>query len=230
MDQERVFFAIWMSDIFKEINDQRANLLFEKRLWQAGIVHICGVDEVGRGSLAGPVMACAVIFKKDFFHSEVVDSKLISAKKRHRLEQILINGALEWQIGLATPNEIDVFNIRQATFLAMRRAMNALRIRPDYALIDGEDLQCGICSSCGIIKGDQRSFTIAAASIIAKETRDRLMTNISQIHPAYRFEKNKGYGTKEHIEAIKTEGVSPHHRSTFLKKLFLEKNGNSKTK
>jgi ribonuclease HII len=135
---------------------------------------------------------------------------------------------LEWKIGLATPNEIDVLNIRQATFLAMRRAINALRIRPDYALVDGEGLQYGICSSSGIIRGDQRSFTIAAASIIAKETRDRLMTNLSQIHPAYRFEKNKGYGTKEHIEAILTEGVSPYHRSTFLRKLYGKTSDHSK--
>ena len=214
-----------MSDIIKKLNDQRTNLLFEERLWKAGIVNICGVDEVGRGSLAGPVMACAVIFEQGFFHSDVVDSKLVSAKKRQELEKILINGVLEWKIGLATPGEIDLLNIRQATFLAMRRAINALRVMPDYALIDGESLPNSICPSSGIVKGDQKSFTIAAASIIAKETRDRLMIETGQTHQAYKFEKNKGYGTKEHIEAILTQGVSPYHRTTFLKKLF-EKNSN----
>ena len=215
-----VFFIYQMSYIVRKENYQGTNLLFEERLWQAGIVHVCGVDEVGRGSLAGPVMACAVIFKKGYFNSEVVDSKLISAKKRQILEKILTGGALDWKIGLATAKEIDSLNIRQATFLAMRRAINALNIRPDYALIDGENLHNGICLSSGITRGDLKSFTIAAASIIAKETRDRLMIEISQSHPVYRFEKNKGYGTQEHIEAIMTQGVSPYHRNTFLKKLL----------
>jgi len=216
---QTVFFAIWMSDIIKKENDKSTNLLFEQQLWKTGIANICGVDEVGRGSLAGPVMACAVIFKKEFFHSHVVDSKLISAKKRQELEKILTNKALEWKIGSATVEEIDLLNIRQATFLAMRRAIIALNIKPDYALIDGEDLPNGLCPSSGIIKGDQKSFTIAAASIIAKETRDRLMIKTGQRYPAYKFEKNKGYGTKEHLDAILTHGITPHHRRTFLKKL-----------
>jgi ribonuclease HII len=212
-----------MSDNIRKVNDQRTNLHFEERLWQAGVVHICGVDEVGRGSLAGPVMACAVIFEQGFYHSEVVDSKLLSAKKRQLLEKILINAALDWKIGLSTAKEIDFLNIRQATFLAMRRAINALRVRPDYALIDGENLQNGTCPSLGIIKGDQKSFTIAAASIIAKETRDRLMKKSALSHTAYKFEKNKGYGTKEHIEAILSQGVSPYHRESFLTKLLGKK-------
>ena len=174
-----------MLDIIRKQNDHTTNLLFEERLWKAGIVNICGVDEVGRGPLAGPVMACAVIFEKGYFHPEVTDSKQISAKKRQNLEKILINNALEWKIGLATPHEIDLLNIRQATFLAMRRAISALRVIPDYALIDGESLPDCICPSLGIIKGDQKSFTIAAASIIAKETRDRLMIEIGRAHPAY---------------------------------------------
>ena len=212
-----------MSDIIRKEYNQKTNLIFEERLWQSGIIHICGVDEVGRGSLAGPVMACAVIFEKSFYNSEVVDSKLISAKKRQILENILVHEALDWKIGLATAREIDYLNIRQATFLAMRRAINALKIKPDYVLVDGENLPKCFCSSSGIIKGDQKSFTIAAASIIAKHRRDTLMIEKSQMYPAYRFDKNKGYGTKEHIEAIVANGESSYHRETFLKK-FIRKN------
>jgi len=208
-----------MSDIIRKLNNQGTNLLFENRLWQAGVVHVCGVDEVGRGPLAGPVMACAVIFEREFFHSDVTDSKLLSVKKRQILEKILTGEALEWKIGLATAAEIDYLNIRQATFLAMRRAINALSIQPDYALIDGENLPNGKCLSSGIIKGDQRSFSIASASIIAKETRDRLMARIGEDYPVYGFQKNKGYGTQEHIKAILNHGPSPYHRKTFLTKL-----------
>jgi ribonuclease HII len=211
-----------MSDSIKKELYQGTNLIIEERLWQAGFHHVCGVDEVGRGSLAGPVMACAVIFEKGYYKSDVVDSKMISSKKRNILEQVLVSEAVEWKVGLATEKEIDYLNIRQATFLAMRRAINALKIIPDYALVDGERLPNGICSSLGIIKGDQKSFTIAAASIIAKERRDALMIEKSQIYPAYRFEKNKGYGTKEHIEAILREGDSSFHRETFLKKLSVK--------
>lgn len=199
---------------------EKANLIFEKRLWQAGLHHVCGVDEVGRGSLAGPVLACAVIFKRGFIHPDVIDSKLLSAKKRNILEQILVNEATEWKVGLATAREIDYLNIRQATFLAMRRAISALNISPDYLLVDGEKIPNGICPSSGIIKGDQKSFTIAAASIIAKQRRDTLMIEKSLIYPAYCFEKNKGYGTQEHIEAIVSEGGTSFHRETFLKKLI----------
>jgi ribonuclease HII len=209
-----------MQDVFIKEDYQQTNLFFEKRLWRAGIIHVCGVDEVGRGSLAGPVLACAVIFKKDYFHSEVSDSKLLSSRKRNILEQVLIREAIEWKIGLATVKEIDYLNIRQATFLAMRRALNALKKLPDYVLVDGENLPKGNCPSSGIIKGDQKSFSIAAASIIAKQRRDALMIEKSEIYPAYRFEKNKGYGTQEHIKAIVSEGETSFHRKTFLKKLI----------
>jgi ribonuclease HII len=167
-------------------------------------------------------MACAVIFEKDYFRSDVVDSKLISSKRRRILEMILVSEAIDWKIGIATANEIDYLNIRQATFLAMRRAINSLKISPDFALVDGERLPNGICPSTGIIKGDRVSFTIAAASIIAKEQRDALMIEKSRTYPEYRFEKNKGYGTKEHIEAILSNGDSSFHRETFLKKLSVK--------
>jgi ribonuclease HII len=211
-----------MSYSIKEGSYQGTSLNHEERLWQTGIRHICGVDEVGRGSLAGPVMACAVIFRRGYFNSEVVDSKQLSPKKRNNLEQILVGEAVDWKIGLATAKEIDFLNIRQATFLAMRRAINALNITPDYALVDGEKLPNGFCSSTGIVKGDRISFTIAAASIIAKERRDALMIEQGLIYPAYKFEKNKGYGTKEHIEAIISEGDSSFHRGSFLKKLSVK--------
>ena len=198
---------------------QTTNLKFEERLWQAGLSHICGVDEVGRGSLAGPVIACAVIFRRGYYNSEVVDSKLISSKKRNNLEKTLIADAIEWKIGQASEREIDYLNIRQATFLAMRRAINSLRIKPDFALVDGEKVPTAICPSTGIVKGDQISFTIAAASIIAKQRRDVLMIKKNKLYPSYRFDKNKGYGTQEHINAILKNGESKFHRETFLKKL-----------
>jgi ribonuclease HII len=204
-----------MSVVIKD----HTNLRFEERLWQTGINSVCGVDEVGRGSLAGPVMACAVIFRKGYFNTEVQDSKKISAEKRTDLEIILTSSAVEWKIGLASAQEIDYLNIREATFLAMRRAINALKVQPDFALVDGEKLPNSICPSLGIIKGDQISFTIASASIIAKQRRDALMIKNNEVYPNYRFDKNKGYGTQEHIEAILKNGDSQFHRKTFIKKL-----------
>jgi ribonuclease HII len=200
--------------------DKTTRLTYEEKLWRAGMLHICGVDEVGRGPLAGPVMACAVIFPQDYFLPEVTDSKLLSAKKRKYLCQILRQEALDWHTAIATVTEIDTLNIRIATHLAMRRAIEGLRIRPDYALIDGEDIDCGSCSSSGIIKGDRKSFTIAAASIIAKEIRDQLMRDLDAEYPVYKFEKNKGYGTMEHIRIIQEKGICRHHRISFLKKII----------
>ena len=196
------------------------NLVYEQRLWHAGINKVCGVDEVGRGALAGPVVACAVIFQRNYYHPEVLDSKLLTWQKRRYLREILCEEALDWSIGSATPKEIDCFNIRQATFMAMRRAINALNIKPDYALIDGESIRTGICESQGIIKGDNKSFTIAAASIIAKDIRDDYMAKISKSYKRFKFEKNKGYGTKEHIQVIKNTGICEYHRRTFLRKIL----------
>jgi len=197
-----------------------ANLDFEEILWRAGITHVCGIDEVGRGPIAGPVTACAVIFKPEYRHWEVTDSKLLDRKKRSRLSSVLCEQAIEWRIGTASVAEIDRINIRQATFLAMRRALNSFRNRPDFALVDGEGLKMAMCASLGIVKGDNKSFTIAAASIIAKDTRDQYMLKLSQHYPHYRFEKNMGYGTREHIQAIKKYGICPVHRRTFLKRII----------
>ena len=193
-------------------------LAFEKIIWRSGVKHICGVDEVGRGSVAGPVMACAVIFRSDFFHPEVKDSKMLSRKKRKEFKELLCKHALTWNVGIASEQEIDFFNIRIATFMAMRRALKGLSIQPDYVLVDGETIKKEMILTQGVIKGDDRSFTIAAASIIAKEIRDEYMAEISPSYPQYQLEKNKGYGTREHLLAIRTSGISNCHRRSFLLK------------
>lgn len=206
----------------KKTRKRSTGLSYELNLWQTGLTHLCGVDEVGRGSLAGPVLACAVIFDKNYLHPEATDSKLLSAKIRNRLTEELCRNAIAWQIGVASVDEIDLLNIRQATFLAMRRAILSLKISPDYLLVDGESLPNGFCLSQGIIKGDQKSFTIAAASIIAKESRDQYMVELSKTHPEYHFENNKGYGTRAHREAIRDHGICKHHRKSFVQKIITQ--------
>lgn len=191
----------------------------ENQLWQNGFVSIAGVDEVGRGPLAGPVYACAVIFPRGFYLPGVDDSKKIPEQKRDALAEELKTNALAWSIGIAGQQEIDSINIRQATFTAMRRALAQLKIRPDYILIDGENVPGLAVPSEGIIKGDQNSFTIAAASIIAKVERDIFMRDMAEIYPEYNFAKNKGYGTREHIEAIRINGCREIHRKSFLKNI-----------
>jgi ribonuclease HII len=198
-------------------------LTIEKQLWNRGIALIAGIDEVGRGPLAGPVFACAAVFEKNFFLADVQDSKKISSQKREGLAPVLQKNALSWAIGTASVIEIDQINIRQATFLAMRRALASLSVQPDYLLIDGENLPAAPYDSMGVIQGDQRSFTIAAASIIAKVERDKLMIRLDKEYPDYKFAKNKGYGTAEHIRALKMLGPSPYHRQTFLTKILNEK-------
>lgn len=195
-------------------------LKYEKKLWQQGFNTIAGIDEVGRGPLAGAVYACAIIFKKDFMIHEVQDSKKLSEIKRELLFEIIKENAISFAIGTASEQEIDTINIRQATFIAMQRAIDRLSVKPDCLLIDGFDLPDSNIPSKGIIKGDDKSFTIAAASIIAKVTRDAYMKNLDKKFPNYKFAKNKGYGTKEHIEAIKKYGITPIHRKSFLKKII----------
>jgi len=196
------------------------NLCLEKALWQRGVSLIAGVDEVGRGPLAGPVFACAVIFAKHFFLAGVQDSKMLTEKQRQYLDPFLRQNAISYALGAASVQEIDEINIRQATILAMNRAIEKLIIKPDYLLIDGENIPNTSCASMGVVQGDQKSFTIAAASIIAKVARDNLMRNIDEKYPQYRFAKNKGYGTAEHIQVLKRIGPSPYHRHTFLKKIL----------
>jgi ribonuclease HII len=195
-------------------------LEIEKQLWNKGNNFIAGIDEVGRGPLAGPVFACAVIFKRDFFLKEVRDSKKTSSQQRECLAPLLQEMALSWAIGTASVQEIDQINIRQATFLAMRRAVESLKIKPDYLLVDGENLTHPPYNSMGVIHGDQISFTIGAASIIAKVERDNFMMKLDDSYPYYKFAKNKGYGTAEHIKILKQIGPSPQHRISFLTRIL----------
>jgi ribonuclease HII len=195
-------------------------LYFEQRYWQAGKNLIAGVDEVGRGPLAGPVLAGAVIFEKNYFLPGVRDSKKLSPKKRIEFAAIIKREAICWAVGSAGVAEIERYNIRQATFIAMRRALTALTCRPDFILIDGENLPEIPYDSIGITDGDDKSFTIAAASIVAKVERDLLMTELDRSYPLYRFAQNKGYGTKEHIQILRRYGPSIQHRRSFLKNII----------
>jgi len=195
-------------------------LFYEKQIWQLGFNRIAGIDEVGRGPLAGPVFACAVIFSTTYFNHEVRDSKKIAAKKRVILAKLLCTNAAAWAIGQASVHEIDALNIRQATFLAMRRALVGLDMHADYLLVDGENIPDVDLPMTALIKGDNKSFTIAAASIIAKVNRDAFMVRLNDVYPQYGFDRNKGYGTAEHIRALRVHGTSPHHRKSFLGKII----------
>ena len=195
-------------------------LEYEKELYKKGLNFIAGIDEVGRGPLCGPVVACACILPINYQLDGLNDSKKISEKKREELYEILIKDALSYGIGIISPKRIDEINILEATKEAMKEAVNNLDIKPEHLLIDAVKLDIDI-NSTSIIKGDAKSASIAAASIIAKVTRDRMMIELSEMYPEYGFEKHKGYGTKEHIEALKKIGPCIYHRLSFLK--FLEK-------
>jgi ribonuclease HII len=178
---------------------------------------IAGVDEVGRGCLSGSVVAAAVILPKDFYVPRIKDSKAIkSQKKREEVEKIIKENAIAWAIGESSPQEIDQVNILQATFLAMKRAIDALDMMPEFLSIDGDKFpgHKGIPYEC-VIKGDSKVHSISAASILAKTHRDRLMQSLSPEFPCYLWEKNMGYGTPEHIRSIKETGLTIHHRKTF---------------
>ena len=187
--------------------------------------YICGIDEVGRGPLAGPVVAGAVVFlNKDNINphllSSLNDSKKLSAKKREWLYEMIVDenkkGNLSYGIGLATAQEIDEINILQATFNAMRRAVDNLSVKPDVALIDGNQTPRPFkCNVQTVIKGDSLSFSIAGASIVAKVYRDNLMQELAKKYPYYGFEKNAGYGTKAHIEGLKQYGICDEHRKSY---------------
>lgn len=192
-------------------------LKYEADFFSKGYRHICGIDEAGRGPLAGPVCAAAVILPHGTFIEGVNDSKKLSAKKRELLYDKIIEAAVACSAEFVFPDVIDEINIRQATHLAMERAVCNLNVTPDILLVDGNDkIPFPGYESLYIVKGDTVSHTIAAASIIAKVTRDRYMTKLSAEYPEYGFEKHKGYGTKAHIEAIRRFGVKPVHRRTFM--------------
>ena len=184
-----------------------------------GALTVCGIDEAGRGPLAGPVYAAAVVLPDGLLIEGLNDSKKLTPKKRDVLFDIIKEEAVEYGIGIATPEEIDSLNILQATFLAMNRAVQERATPPDFALVDGNrDPELGIPTET-VIKGDSLSMSIAAASILAKVSRDRYMLEMAEKYPEYHFEKHKGYGTKLHYETLAEYGPSPIHRKTFLRTL-----------
>ncbi len=195
----------------------------EDSFYAQGCQVICGVDEAGRGPLAGPVCAAAVILPKHLEIPGLTDSKKLTDKKRRELFPLIQEQAVAYGIGLSSQEEIDEINILQATFLAMERALSQLDVCPDMVLIDGNrERDFGVPVQT-VIKGDSLSANIAAASILAKVTRDNLMMELAQQYPQYGFEIHKGYGTKAHYEALRQYGASPIHRRSFLKKFYGEK-------
>lgn len=188
---------------------------FERKY--ADCEYICGIDEVGRGPLAGPVVAGAVILPKDEMILYLNDSKKLSEKKREELYDIIMEKAVATGIGIVSPARIDEINILQATYEAMRMAIANLKVQPTLLLNDAVTIPQVDIKQVPIIKGDAKSVSIAAASIIAKVTRDRLMVEYDEVLPGYGFASNKGYGSAVHIEALKTMGATPIHRQTFIK-------------
>lgn len=210
----------------KEAEIERLTKLseYERDCYEKGFSYIAGIDEAGRGPLAGPVVAAAVILPKDCLIEGVNDSKKISEKKREKLYDEIINNAVAWGVGIMDNNVIDEINILNATRKAMHTAIENLEVRPDYILIDAEKrVDTNGIPYTPIIKGDALSISIAAASIVAKVTRDRMMREYDEIFPMYGFEKHKGYGTKAHIEAIRENGLCMIHRHTFSDKFAVKK-------
>lgn len=198
------------------------DLDFEQRLRLEGYKAVCGIDEAGRGPLAGPVCVAAVILPEDFNLPGLNDSKKLSAKKREELFELIKLQALAFNIVFVDEKIIDEINILKATLLGMKQAKDGLKIKPDIVLVDGNakpDLECK--TEC-IIKGDSKISSIAAASILAKVSRDKFMEELALKYPGYFFEKHKGYGTKEHYEAINKLGICDAHRRTFCKKILGE--------
>jgi ribonuclease HII len=189
--------------------------IFESRILKATAGPIAGVDEAGRGPLAGPVVAAAVILDRKRIPKGLNDSKQLSAETREELFVLIMERATAVGVGEASVDEIDLVNIRQATHLAMARAVRALAIAPQFALVDGNDAPALPCRCDTLVEGDARSVSIAAASIVAKVTRDRLMRALHDEHPGYGWFNNKGYGTGEHLEALGRLGPCRHHRRSF---------------
>ncbi len=192
---------------------------YENALREQGARYVAGVDEVGRGPLAGPVVAAAVILPADFDVLGVDDSKKLSEKKREELFEQIKEKAVAYAIGMRDPQRIDAINILEATKEAMADAILGLGVEPDHVLIDALTLKDVPIRQTGIVKGDARSVSIAAASILAKVTRDRMMVEYDAQYPGYGFAQNKGYGTAAHYAGLKTLGLTPIHRRSFLKNL-----------
>ena len=190
---------------------------------------LAGTDEAGRGPLAGPVVAAAVIFLPEIFIEDVNDSKQLTEKEREELYPVIIKKCLSFGVSVVSNTKIDKINILQASLLAMKKSVNKLKVKPDLVLVDGNKTFVHEIPSIPIVKGDSKSFAIAAASIIAKVTRDKIMKRLSDKHPEYLWAKNKGYPTPEHIHAIKLFGPTVYHRNTFLRNIF-DENSNNKLK
>ena len=193
---------------------------FEHEAYLKGYTAVCGIDEAGRGPLAGPVYAAAVWLPEGLVIDGLNDSKKLSEKKREALFDVIKSSARSYCIAYATVEEIESMNILNATMLAMKRAVEGLDVKADYAMIDGNRLPDLKIDSEFIIKGDAKSMSIAAASILAKVSRDRLLCEYAKEYPEYQFDKHKGYGTKAHIEALKKYGPCPYHRMSFLGKIL----------
>ncbi|MDR2073858.1 MAG: ribonuclease HII [Oscillospiraceae bacterium] len=191
---------------------------YEQRFRTEGFLNICGIDEAGRGPLAGPVCAAAVILKEDVIIRDIDDSKKLSASKREQLFHVITENALDYSVAFVDEKKIDEINILNATHLAMFRAVSELSVCPDMILVDGNSSPDFGIKTLDIVKGDSLSVSIACASILAKVSRDRLVSEIGEKYPQYFFKKHKGYGTKLHIEMIKRYGLCEFHRKTFTKK------------
>lgn len=210
---------------YEKLKDERARVksLKEYELSYPDFRYICGIDEVGRGPLAGPVIACAVILPKDCEILYINDSKQLSEKKREALYDEIMEKAISIGIGSASHARIDEINILQATYEAMRGAINKLGVVPELLLNDAVTIPEVVIPQVPIIKGDAKSISIAAASIVAKVTRDHLMVEYDTVFPGYGFASNKGYGSADHIKALKELGPSPIHRASFIKNLICDK-------
>lgn len=215
-----VLFVIILAILF--LGSEKMNFDIEKEAVSEGYRIICGVDEAGRGPLCGPVCAAAVILPLDCEIEGINDSKKLSEKKREQLYDVITEKAVAYSIQMVDAAVIDEINILQATFLAMRTAVENLSVKPDMALIDGNGKPGLDIAERTVVKGDAKSVSIAAASILAKVTRDRYMLEADKKYPEYFFAKHKGYGTKLHYEAIAEHGICPEHRRTFLKKILGE--------
>ncbi len=189
-------------------------LEYESELYNQGVSLIAGVDEVGRGPLIGPVVASAVMLPKGYFHEDIKDSKKLSEKKRERMYDIIKENAISIGIGVVSEDVIDEINIYEATKVAMKKAIDNLSVKPEHVLIDAMKLDLDIPST-SIIKGDALSESIAAASIIAKVTRDKMLEEMDKEFPMYDLKNNKGYGTKKHLEALEKYGACKYHRKSF---------------
>ncbi|AIS52538.1 ribonuclease HII [Thermoanaerobacter kivui] len=204
----------------KEMERIKNLTYFENQLHNLNFKFIGGVDEAGRGPLVGPVVAACVILPKEVFIPDINDSKKLSEEKRELLAEVIKKNALSYGIGIVECDEIDRINILNATYKAMQIAVSKILQKIDYLLVDAVTIPQIEINQKAIVKGDSKSISIAAASILAKVERDKIMKEYHKIYPQYNFQKNKGYGTKEHIEAIKKYGPCPIHRKTFIEKIL----------